>query len=178
MFRMADKFQDLSTKLGDHEPRDQSPRSQPHPDRSFDETNSPMRIGKTVVIKGELTSTEDLVIFGRVEGTITVKEHTVTIGQGATIEAEVAAHGVVVEGQVTGNVQAGEHLEISPDGMVIGNVNTPSLVIGDGATLKGSVDMNTDRPIPTPKPKKPEAPPPAAHKSSPLKRDGEKVSAT
>ena len=152
MFSITDTSQDRSSNSRDDELRDQFPRSQPHPARSFEQTDSPMRIGKTVVIQGELTSTEDLVIFGRVEGTITVMDHTVTIGQGATIEAEVAAHGVVVEGHVKGNIGASEHLEIRPGGTVIGNVKTPSLVIGDGATLKGNVDMNADRPHPAPKP--------------------------
>ena len=186
MFTKADKFQDVSpTKSRDDELREQFPRSQPHPARSFEQTNSPMRIGKTVFIKGELTSAEDMVIFGRVEGTITVADHTVTIGKGATIEAEVKAHCVVVEGQLTGNVEATEQLEISPDGVVLGNVKTPSLVIRDGATLKGSVDMDADRPKPKPKPEanKYEDPIPTEQKPapSPFKRDrqeGEKVSTT
>jgi cytoskeletal protein CcmA (bactofilin family) len=184
MFNKPDKFQDVSsTKARDDELRDQFPRSQPHPARSFEQTNSPMRIGKTVVIKGELTSTEDMVIFGHVEGTITVKDHTVTIGKGAIIEAEVRAHCVVVEGQLTGNVEASEQLEISPDGVMIGNVKTPSLVIRDGATLRGSVDMDADRPKPKPRPeaKKHEEVIPSEEKASPFKRErqeGEKVSTT
>ncbi|MGD2062284.1 MAG: polymer-forming cytoskeletal protein [Nitrospirota bacterium] len=182
MFNKADKFQDVSrTPSRDDELREQFPRSQPHPARSFEQSHSPMRIGNTVIVKGELTAAEDMVIFGRVEGTITVNDHTVTIGKGATIEAEITAHSVVVEGQVTGNVEALEQLEISPDGVVIGNVKTPSLVIRDGATLKGSVDMDADRPRPAPKPKKQEEPPPAEEKSSPFKRErqeDEKVSTT
>jgi len=147
MFSRAEKFQDERTQSRDDELRDQFPRSQPHPARSFEQSASPMRIGKTVIIKGELTATEDMVIFGRVEGTITVNDrHTVTIGKGATIEAEVKAHSVVVEGQVTGNVETEEYLEISPDGVILGNVRTPSLVIRDGGTLKGSVDMDAARP--------------------------------
>jgi len=133
-----------------------------------------MNIGKTVVIKGELTSTEDMVIFGRVEGTITVKDHTVTIGKGATIEAQVKGHAVVVEGHVTGDVTASNSLEIGGEGMVLGDVSTPSLVIRDGGILKGRVDMNADGP----RPKKQEEPAPADDKSSPGKRDREKASAT
>jgi cytoskeletal protein CcmA (bactofilin family) len=177
MLSKAEKLQDLSSKSHDDELRDQFPRSQPHPARSFEQTTSPMRIGNTVVIKGELTSVEDMMIFGRVEGMITVKDHTVTIGQSANIEAEVAAHRVVVEGHVTGNVQAHEQIEIRPDGIVIGNVKTPSLVIREGATLKGSVDMDTDRPTSAPEPKKQEESPRAGDKSPPLKREGQKVSA-
>jgi len=154
MFSRADKFQDVQrTQSRD----DEFPRSQPHPARSFEESSSLMRIGKTVTIKGELTAAEDMVIFGHVDGTITGKDrHTVTIGKGATIEAEVKAHSVVVEGHVTGNVSTEEHLEISPDGVVLGNVRTPSLVIRDGGTLKGSVDMDAARPKARPEAKGPE----------------------
>lgn len=158
MFGIAEKFQDVQrTQPRDDELRDQFPRSQPHPARSFEPSSSLMRIGKTVIIKGELTAAEDMVIFGRVEGTITVNDrHTVTIGKGATIEAEIKAYSAVVEGHVTGNVETAEQLEISPDGVILGNVRTPSLVIRDGGTLKGSVDMDAARPKAKPEAKKPE----------------------
>jgi cytoskeletal protein CcmA (bactofilin family) len=181
MFNKADKFQDVSqSKSRDDELRDQFPRSQPHPARSFEQTNSPMRIGKTVVIKGELTAAEDMVVFGHVEGMITVTDHTLTIGKGATIEAEVKAHSAVVEGHVTGNVETAELLEISPDGVVLGDVRTPSLVIRDGATLKGSVDMDAGRPKPKPKPeaKKHEEIIPTEEKPGSPFKQGEKVAAT
>ena len=103
MFTKADKFQDVSpTKSRDDELREQFPRSQPHPARSFEQTNSPMRIGKTVFIKGELTSAEDMVIFGRVEGTITVTDHTVTIGKGAIIAAGAVVTKSVASGDIVG----------------------------------------------------------------------------
>jgi len=172
MFTKADKFQDVQrTPSRDDELRDQFPRSQPHPARSF-EQSPVMHIGKTVVVRGEVTAAEDLLILGRVEGNIVVQNHTLTIGKGATIEAEITAHSVVVEGQVTGNVEASEQLEVSPDGVVIGNVKTPSLVIRDGATLKGSVDMDANRPRPVPKPeaKDQEEVIPSEEKPSPFKR--------
>ena len=178
MFKMADKFQDLSSNSRDDERRDKFLGSEPHTAGSFEQTNSPMRIGKTVVIKGELTSSEDMVIFGRVEGTITVNDHIVTLGQGATVEAQITAHRVVVEGHVKGNVEAREHLEIGPGGMVIGDVNTPSLVIREGGALKGRVDMNTDRQNAAAKPKMKEEPTPAEDESSPRKREGGKVAPT
>jgi cytoskeletal protein CcmA (bactofilin family) len=172
MFWKTDTFQDRSSKWRDDEPRDGFARSQPHPAHSSEE--SPMNIGKTVVIKGELTSTEDTVILGRLEGTITVKDHTVTIGKGATIEAEVKGHSVVVEGHVTGNVTASKSLEIGVGGMVLGDVSTPSLVIRDGGTLKGRVDMDADGPTS----KKQDESLPVDDKSSPVERDREKVSVT
>ena len=181
MFGIAEKFQDVQrTQSRDDELRDQFPRSQPHPARSFEPSSSLMRIGKTVIIKGELTAAEDMVIFGRVEGTITVNDrHTVTIGKGATIEAEIKAYSVVVEGQVTGNVETAEQLEISPDGVILGNVRTPSLVIRDGGTLKGSVDMDAARPKAKAKPeaKKPEEAAASDDKAS-LSRREQKVVTT
>jgi len=147
MFTRADKFQDVQRTQD--ELRDQFPRTQPHPARSFENSSSPMRIGKTVTIKGEVTAAEDMVIYGRLEGTLTVKDHhTLTIGKGAIILAEVVAYSAVVEGHVTGNVHTAQQLEISPDGIILGDVRTPSLVIRDGATLKGSVDMDASRPKP------------------------------
>jgi len=158
MFTKTDKFQDVQrTPSRDDELRDQFPRSQPHPARSF-ESAPVMRIGKTAVMKGEVSVTEDVLILGRVEGIIVVRDHILTIGKGAVIEAEIKGHFVVVEGQVTGNVEASEQLEISADGVVIGDVKTPSLVIRDGATLKGSVDMDADRPRPVAKPEPPAEP--------------------
>ena len=137
MFSRTDNFQDV---------RDPSPRSEAHPARSSEQTSSPMCIGKTVILKGELSAAEDMVIFGRMDGTITVTDHTLTVGKNAAIEAEIKAHSVVVEGRVTGNVEAVEQLEISPDGVILGDVRSPSLVIRDGATLRGRVDMDTSRP--------------------------------
>jgi cytoskeletal protein CcmA (bactofilin family) len=147
MFTRADKFQDVRRDQSrDDELRDQFPRSQPHPARSFEQSSSLMRIGNTVTIKGDLTAAENMVIYGRLEGTITVADHTLTIGKGATIKADVKAHSLVVEGHITGNVETAEQLEISPDGVILGDVRTPSLVIRDGATLRGSVDMDATRP--------------------------------
>ena len=171
MFPKADKFQDVQrTPAREDELREQFPRSQPHPARSF-ESSPAMRIGKTVVVKGEVSAMEDVLILGRVEGNIVVHDHTLTIGKGAVIEAEINAHSVVVEGQVTGNVEASQQLEIGSDGVVIGNVRTPSLVIRDGATLKGSVDMDAARPRPASKPEPPAEPPSIKEeKASPFKR--------
>lgn len=143
MFSRPDRFEDV---------RDPSPRADAHPGRSSEQSSSPMRIGKTVILKGELSAAEDMVIFGRLDGTITVTDHTLTIGKNAAIEAEIKAHTVVVEGRVTGNVDAAEQLEICPDGVILGDVRAPSLVIRDGATFKGRVEMDTTRSSPKSQP--------------------------
>jgi cytoskeletal protein CcmA (bactofilin family) len=89
-----------------------------------------------------LTGDEDLTIEGRVEGKIDLKEHHLTIGPNGRIQAEVAAKSVRVQGEVNGNVAAGEKVELSETGRVIGDIVAPRIIIADGARFKGSVDMS------------------------------------
>ena len=98
-------------------------------------------IGKSICIRGELTGNEDLTIEGKVEGKIELKDHNLTIGSTGTIEAEVSAKKVTVDGQVTGNIAAGEKVELSESGRVKGDIVAPRVVIADGAQFKGMVDM-------------------------------------
>ncbi len=171
MFSKPDKFNDVAKPAPSREDelREQFPRTQPHPARSF-ERPAGVSIGKTVTLDGTLTADEDLLILGRVKGHVTVSGHTLTVGEGAVIEADIHAHAVVVEGEVHGPIETEERLEIGSGGVVIGDVKAPSLVIRDGATLKGSVEMDaTRRPPATSKKKaRPEA------KPSPFKVAAEK----
>ena len=104
-----------------------------------------MDLGKSVVIKGELTASEDLTIYGQMEGSINLPNHTLTIGPHADIRATIAAEAVVVMGAVTGDVTAGEKIEIQNTGSVIGDVVTPKLAIADGGSLEGKVQMPESR---------------------------------
>jgi len=172
MFNKPDKFNDVAKPAVSHDEalREQFPRSQPHPARSFTQRAA---LGKTVAIEGSVTANEDLEILGRVKGHVAVAGHTLTVGEGSVIEADIHASNVVVEGEVHGPVEAAERLEIAAGGVVIGDVKAPSLVISDGATLKGSVEMDAaHRPAPPAKKKKPEA------KSSPFKVAAEKGTET
>jgi cytoskeletal protein CcmA (bactofilin family) len=99
-------------------------------------------IGKSIVIKGDLTGDEDLIVEGKVEGRIHLPNHKVTIGQGGTVEAEVHAKQIVVIGRIAGNVSAGERLEIQASGIVHGDVRAPRLVVQEGAALNGSIEMS------------------------------------
>jgi len=101
-----------------------------------------VNIGQSICIRGELTGDEDLTIEGRVEGKIDLKEHNLTIGPKGRIQAEVRAKTVVVRGEVNGNVQAQERVELAETGRVIGDIVSPRIVIADGARFKGSVDMS------------------------------------
>jgi len=102
-----------------------------------------VNIGKSVIIKGELSGSEDLTIEGQVEGKIELRQNLLTIGPNAKIKAQVFAKTVVVEGQVHGNISAGERIDIRDKGVVEGNLAAPRVAIADGAHFRGSIDMQT-----------------------------------
>jgi cytoskeletal protein CcmA (bactofilin family) len=97
-------------------------------------------VGKSVVFKGDLTSSEDMTIDGRVEGTIDVRDFSLTIGPDAHIQADIVARIVTVLGAVTGTITAGEKIYIRETGSVEGDVLSPRLAMADGALLRGKVD--------------------------------------
>lgn len=98
-----------------------------------------MDLGKSVVIKGELSGSEDLTLYGQMEGSVKLPGHTLTIGPQADIRAEISAKTVVIMGDVTGNVTAGEKVEIHASGSVVGDIASPRFVIADGGCLRGKV---------------------------------------
>jgi len=100
-------------------------------------------IGKSIVIKGDLTGDEDLVIEGRVEGKIHLPNNRLTIGAGGNVKADVHAKSVVVVGHVAGNVSAGERIEVQASGVVDGDVRSPRLSVQEGAVLNGSIEMSS-----------------------------------
>jgi len=100
-----------------------------------------VNIGKSVVIKGELSGSEDLTIEGQVEGKIELKDHLLTIGPNGRIKAQVFAKTVIVLGEVNGNVSASEKVEIRDGGSVDGDIVSPRVAIAEGAHFRGSVDM-------------------------------------
>ena len=104
-----------------------------------------VNIGKSVIIKGELSGSEDLTIEGQVEGKIELRQNVLTIGPNAKIKAQVAAKTIVVEGSVQGNVMASERIEIRDKGSVEGDLTAPRVAIADGAHFRGSIDMQQGR---------------------------------
>ena len=100
-----------------------------------------VNIGKSVVIKGELSGSEDLTIEGQVEGKIELKDHLLTIGPNGRIKAQVFAKAVIVLGEVNGNVTASEKVDIRDGGSVDGDIVSPRVAIAEGAHFRGSVDM-------------------------------------
>lgn len=98
-------------------------------------------IGKNLIIKGEISGTEPLLIEGQVEGTINVNGCYVGIGPSGKVKATVNAAEVVVRGAVNGNLQVSERLEIRSGGSVNGDIVTRRLSIEEGAYFHGTIDM-------------------------------------
>jgi cytoskeletal protein CcmA (bactofilin family) len=100
-----------------------------------------VNIGKSVVIKGELSASEDLTIEGQVEGKVDLRQNTLTIGTNARITAQVSAKVVIVMGHVHGNISATEKVDIRDNGSVDGDLSAPRVAIAEGAHFRGSIDM-------------------------------------
>src|SRR5262249_15550136 len=108
--------------------------------RPYEERRVVAWVGKAVVFKGELTSSEDLTIDGRVEGTINIPAHSLTLGPDATIRADISAKSVIIHGKVVGTISATEKVVIHAPGSVEGDVISPRLALADGGALWGKVD--------------------------------------
>jgi cytoskeletal protein CcmA (bactofilin family) len=112
----------------------QTPTSSPR------QGNSITLVGPTMRINGSLTSQEELVLNGEMQGTIE-SQGRITIGASAKIEATVKAKEVIIAGSITGNVDAGERVLLRAGANLIGDVKTAGIVIEDGAYFKGGIDI-------------------------------------
>lgn len=99
-------------------------------------------IGPSIVIKGTVSGDEDLLVQGRVEGSIELKDNEVSVGQSGRVTADVSAKTVKIDGEVTGDINGGENVVISKSGRVRGNIVAPRVTLEDGAIFKGSIDMD------------------------------------
>src|ERR1700723_1602510 len=98
-------------------------------------------IGKSLVIKGEVTGSESLYIDGRVEGSISLAGNRVTIGRNGVVAANINAREIVVLGKVRGNLTASDRVDIRSDGSLTGDVVAARISIEDGAYFKGGIDI-------------------------------------
>lgn len=103
--------------------------------------NTPARIGKDVVIRGEVTGGEDLMIDGRVEGSVQLTENRLTIGPNANVNADLMAKDVLILGHVKGNVVASGRLELRSGCVVEGDLRALRLAMEDNAVFRGKVDL-------------------------------------
>lgn len=100
--------------------------------------------GQSIVIKGDISGSEDLVIAGRVEGNIVLDGRVLTLAAGSHVVGTVSAAAVVVSGTVEGSIEAADRLEIKDTAVVEGELSTPRLLVAEGAHLRADVDMPGD----------------------------------
>src|SRR3984893_15735004 len=121
--------------------KSQSPSNPYTPSKTVSVPVEQATIGRSVVIKGEVSGTESLYIDGRIEGTVNFAEHRVTIGRNGSVAANISAREVVILGKVQGNIQCSDRLDIRSEGALTGDVITQRISVEDGAILKGSVQV-------------------------------------
>jgi cytoskeletal protein CcmA (bactofilin family) len=112
-------------------------------------------LGKSVIVKGQIFSREDLTIDGEVEGTVELQEHRLTVGPNGKVIAGIKAREVVVLGTIHGNVETTDKIDIRKDAKLLGDIKTARVVIEDGAYFKGNIDIvraEVPKPQPAPKP--------------------------
>ena len=98
-------------------------------------------IGKSVLVRGELSGSEDLFVDGEVEGSIELQGNSLTIGPNGRVRASIHAREVVIHGRVAGNIRAVEKVELRKSANVVGDLATQRIAIEDGAYFKGGVDL-------------------------------------
>jgi cytoskeletal protein CcmA (bactofilin family) len=109
-------------------------------------------IGKSVVIKGELSGSEDLYLDGQVEGSIEMAGNRLTIGPNGKVKANVTARSAVVQGRLEGNVRASDRVDLKQSAIVLGDIATQRISIEEGAYFKGGVDIQREASKTPPKP--------------------------
>ncbi len=98
-------------------------------------------IGRSITIRGDVTGDEDLVIQGRIEGTVDLKLHSVTVGPEGRVKANITGRSVIVEGEVIGDLRGQEHVALRSTARVEGNIVAPKVALDEGAVFRGSIDM-------------------------------------
>ena len=136
----------LQSSENSYDVKSTSPASNPNSYNPVKTTSVPVEqatIGRTLVIKGELSGAEALYIDGRVEGKISLPDHRVTIGRNGSAQANITAREVVVMGKVNGNIDCSDRIHIRSEGSVTGDVTTMRISVEDGAMLKGGVQVRS-----------------------------------
>lgn len=113
-------------------------------------------IGKSVIIKGQLSGSEDLYVDGVVEGTIELQGNNLVIGPNGNVRASINAKGVVVQGKLEGDIRAAERTELRKSAVAVGDIFTQRIAIEDGAYFKGKVDIQRETAKPAAAANKPE----------------------
>ena len=107
-------------------------------------SRKPATIGSSIVIHGDVTGEEDLIVDGAIEGTVNFKDNNLVVSENGRVTANINARIIRVDGQVKGELYGSEQVIISPSGKVKGDIRAPRVVLEDGCSFKGSVDMDTE----------------------------------
>jgi len=134
---------EASSRSGSDNPSTTAHQS-PAPARSPGGAGGAATIGPSISIDGQLKGEEDLVVEGRIKGTVELKNNTLTVGTQGTLDAEVFAHTIFVEGTVNGDLYASERISIRKSARIRGNILAPRISLEDGAKFRGSIDMDAD----------------------------------
>jgi cytoskeletal protein CcmA (bactofilin family) len=110
-------------------------------------------IGKSVVVRGELSGSEDLYVDGEVEGSISLRGQSLTIGPNGRVRANLEARNVIVHGSVDGNVIASDRVDLRKSASLTGDISTARVAIEDGAYFKGTIDIQKSEPAARVEPK-------------------------
>jgi cytoskeletal protein CcmA (bactofilin family) len=129
----------------DNTPKPQfSPSTQnPAPVKTMTAPIDQATIGRSVVIKGEVSGAESLYIDGRIEGTVSFGDHRVTVGRNGVVAANITAREVVIMGKVMGNIECSDRVDIRSEGSLTGDIVSQRISIEDGAMLKGAVQVKS-----------------------------------
>jgi cytoskeletal protein CcmA (bactofilin family) len=128
-----------------------SPASNPNSYNPVKTVGSPVEqatIGRSLVIKGEISGSESLYIDGRIEGKISLPDSRVTIGRNGVVQASITAREIVIMGKVNGNIECADRVDIRSEGSVTGDVSTVRISVEDGAVLKGGIQVRSAEPKP------------------------------
>ena len=122
---------------------DEQPQQRPRatPSRRSMGSSEPATIGPSITIKGEVSGDEDLLIQGRIDGSVELEEHSLTVGSEGRVKADVTGRVVTVEGEVQGDLKATEQVILRSAARVDGDITAPRVVLEDGARFRGLVDM-------------------------------------
>lgn len=120
------------------------PRPSLEPARSKEFQSEMAHIGKSVIIRGELSGSEDLYLDGEVDGNISLTEHNLIVGPNGRVRANIIAKDVVVHGKVDGNVEGHDRVELKKSAVLSGDISTKRIVIEDGAFFKGAIDIRKE----------------------------------
>ena len=126
-----------------NQPKTSTPTTSYTPVKTVAPPTEQTTIGRSLVIKGEITASEPIYIDGKIEGSLQVSDQRVTVGRYGSVTANISAKEVVIMGSVKGNIQCNDRLDIRSEGSLMGDVVSQRISVEDGAVLKGNVEVRT-----------------------------------